>query len=369
MTMMKPVLEIVIDANILILLAFLLWYGVQSVLRLTRLRYDFSARLALLKLCLVLVLLSPALAKGGAWLGDMLWPGMPVTASDLAVKAYLSGGIGISAVDFEAMLNTRDRWTDFILSGQSPWLTVALALLVTGMIWQAGRLGHSVWALRRALDSSFVWRQTRRVDIRLSDRVSVPFAARGVWRSHVVLPSSLVTHPRDMRFILAHEFQHLRAGDVEWEIALEALRPVLFWNPAFLAWKRAFDRLRELSCDQKVVTRRGISVREYSACLLDFCERRVAQGLPRAMNVAFGRSTDSTGSPAKRDLQSRLLALRHAPGTRHVLALPGIAVCLALAITVLSITAQPSAGDWSHDRLMLSTVVNLERLEQINSSR
>ncbi len=32
---------------------------------------------------------------------------------------------------------------------------------------------------------------------------------------------------------LAHEFQHLRQGDIEWEILLEAIKPIFFLNPAF----------------------------------------------------------------------------------------------------------------------------------------
>ncbi len=63
--------------------------------------------------------------------------------------------------------------------------------------------------------------------------------------------------------VLAHEFQHLRQGDIEWEILLEALKPIFFLNPAFHAWKRQVEKLRELSCDSQVLTRGRIGVCDY----------------------------------------------------------------------------------------------------------
>jgi hypothetical protein len=37
-----------------------------------------------------------------------------------------------------------------------------------------------------------------------------------------------------------------------------------------------------------------------------------------------------------------------------------------MGLTMLAAVAIQSPDDWSHDRLMLSTVVNLERLDEIN---
>ena len=42
-----------------------------------------------------------------------------------------------------------------------------------------------------------------------------------------------------------------------------------------------------------------------------------------------------------------------------------VATPLLVAVTFITVAIQ-SPGDWSHDRLMLSTVVNLERLDEIN---
>lgn len=43
-----------------------------------------------------------------------------------------------------------------------------------------------------------------------------------------------------------------------------------------------------------------------------------------------------------------------------------LVLCLALGIGVLATTVR-QPGDWSQDRLMLSTIVNLERLDAITA--
>ncbi|MFC6585134.1 hypothetical protein [Sulfitobacter aestuariivivens] len=42
-----------------------------------------------------------------------------------------------------------------------------------------------------------------------------------------------------------------------------------------------------------------------------------------------------------------------------------LAIPLLSAIVLMTVAIQ-SPGDWSHDRLMLSTVVNLDRMDEIN---
>src|SRR5690606_2987736 len=85
---------------------------------------------------------------------------------------------------------------------------------------------------------------------------------------------------------LAHELQHLRQGDVEWEIALELLKPFFFWNPAFYLWKNQVEVMRELSCDRAILIRRGYDVAAYCQFLLSVCRdslrrrRLLAVGLP-----------------------------------------------------------------------------------------
>ncbi|MEM6637198.1 MAG: M56 family metallopeptidase [Pseudomonadota bacterium] len=366
MTAMKPVLDLVIDANVVFVLAFCFWSMTHAVIGRSRLASDFALQLRLLRTVLAFVVLSPILSYLAMVLSQTLWPRAPITASDVAVAVYLRGNIDLSAIRFEELLDTRDRVTDMVIAGDVPWLTALFGLVGFGVAYLTLKMVLTIRQVNRIVSQSYTWRRTRTTDIRLSDTVTIPFAARGIWRRHVVLPSYLLTKPRELRIVLAHEFEHLRQSDVEWELIFEFVRPFLFWNPAFLLWRRAFDRLRELSCDQAVIASKRISPREYAQCLLEFCERKPTKRTVEVFNVAFLRTGTSV---ARQALEARVIALgdvRRRDGQNRALQC-FVSGFLAIAIVVTAASVR-SPGDWSHDRLMLSTIVNLERLEAINAS-
>lgn len=360
MTAMKPVLDLAVDANVVFLLAFFLWATAQAVVRRTRLRTDYAAQLKMLRTVLVFVILSPILSFAVVTVFQYLWPRAPITASDLAVAAYLRGDIALSAVRFEELLNTRNQFFDLVLRGQLPWLTALMILVALGSLGLFMQTLLTISKVNRIVDSSFVWRRTRTTDIRLSDTITIPFAARGLFRRHVVLPSSLIAQPRRLQIVLKHEFEHLRQGDVEWEVAFELLRPLLYWNPVYLLWKRAFDQLRELSCDQAVIDKLRLSPKDYAQFILSFVGPHERKRTVEVFNVAFVR----TGG-ARKALESRFIAMATPCQDRAGPWLyVSVAVVFALTIT-LSAASVRNPGDWSHDRLMLSTVVNLERIRAL----
>ncbi|WP_170423971.1 M56 family metallopeptidase [Ruegeria arenilitoris] len=362
MTAVKPVLDAFLELNIVLGLSALAWLAVRAVLGRTSMRYGFAAQLRVFKMLCICVVLSPLLALGVSTLAGLLWPGRAVALGDIAVAAYLRGEIAMPAAQFESLLNTRARWLDHVLSGGNGVVTSVLVVLALVSSLLAIRVLRDAWAIRQAVKGSFLWRQSPKVDIRLSDRITVPFAVRGLFRRHVVLPSHLLNRPRELRFALAHEFQHIRARDVEWELGFELLRPVLFWNPAYLILKHQFDRLRELACDQSVVWRKGIDAQDYTTCLLDYCAQSVALSNPRVLHVGL-----VNGSKSKHVLRQRVLALteRSIIGTLSPAMFMGLTLALASVLAIGAASVRQTQ-DWSHDRLMLSTVVNLERLEARN---
>ncbi|WP_377188992.1 M56 family metallopeptidase [Ruegeria meonggei] len=362
MTAVKPVLDAYLELNLVLVLAAIVWLVARGVLSKTTLSHGFVAQLRALKALCLCVVLSPLLALGVSALAAHAPAGGPVAIGDIAVAAYLRGDIAMPATQFEALLNTRQRWGEVIFSGEYQIVSAILALMALASLAYALRIVRDGLAIRDTVNNSFLWRHSAKVDIRLSDRIAVPFAVRGLRRRHVVLPSHLLDTPRELRFALAHELQHVRAGDVEWELGFELLRPLLFWNPAYVSLKYQFDRLRELACDQSVVARSGIDARDYTSCLLDYCARTVVRGSPRVLNVAL-----VTGGKAKRVLRQRVIALADAPAVQSSMPVMFLGMTLVFA-TVLGLGAASvqQTEDWTHDRLMLSTVVNLERLEARN---
>ncbi|MEM7598760.1 MAG: M56 family metallopeptidase [Pseudomonadota bacterium] len=362
MTGIRDVVEVYINLNLTLLFAFALWCLLRAGLGRTRLRHAYGVQLRAMKLFLVFVALSPVLSFLATRMQEMVAPGQSLVLSDFVVAAYLRGDIQISALEFERLLNLRAGWTEGALTLSTPVFTVLAVALFGGLIGFVLRFGLRAIRVRSMLRASHLIKRIGRIDVRMSQTVHVPVAARGLTRYHVVLPYEFEATGLDRQMALAHELQHFRNRDLEWEIGLEMLRPLFFWNPAFVLLKRQFDKLRELSCDEAVLARRGFQPLDYALCLLRFCERAVLgrQGLNVGL-VAQGRLS------ARRDLAQRLLSLGTMGAGGRVGFLPavGFAGVLTVGFALFAASIQ-THKDWTHDRLMLSTVVNLERLEAIN---
>ena len=143
--------------------------------------------------------------------------------------------------------------------------------MALGFSWFVVRLLRNAAHVRRLIRTGYLWRRYYGLDILLTDQSDVPFSTRGLRRRYILLPSVLLSESDDLRIAVAHEIQHIRQGDLGWEIFLECLRPVFFWNPALLFFKREVETLRELACDQQVIMRHHIGIEAYCGCLLRVC--------------------------------------------------------------------------------------------------
>jgi hypothetical protein len=274
------------------------------------------------------------------------------------------------ATEFERLLSLRKTFAADVLQAGSWAAVVTLAALATGLVIGTARLVHSVICLNTIVSSSYAWRRFGRVRIRLSDRVLVPFSTRGIWNYYVVIPSTMLGNTDEIKVSLAHEFQHLRQGDIEWEILLELLKPLFFLNPVYHAWKRQVEDLRELAVDSRLLTSGKVDIKSYSDTLLSVCQQSLRRD--RVFIVAMPKVTLVTADRfSLRDkkvsfLEERIMRLFDARHLRHPkLAYAAVILPLMAAILLATVAIQ-SPGDWSQDRLMLSSVVNLERLEEIN---
>jgi hypothetical protein len=65
-----------------------------------------------------------------------------------------------------------------------------------------------------------------------------------------VMPLRMIDTLRNFRLALAHELQHLRNGDPDWLLLLEACKLLCCWNPAMYYWYHELDALQEYACDE-----------------------------------------------------------------------------------------------------------------------
>jgi beta-lactamase regulating signal transducer with metallopeptidase domain len=129
-------------------------------------------------------------------------------------------------------------------------------------------------------------------------------AVVGLARPEIVVPRWLLQRaPEEQRLVLAHEREHVRAGDAALLAAAWTAVALLPWHPAAW-WMLARLRLAvELDCDARVL-RRGAPPRSYGALLIDIA------GLS---GLAGHRSGLRLGAPALADepshLERRLIAM------------------------------------------------------------
>jgi beta-lactamase regulating signal transducer with metallopeptidase domain len=365
------VFDAFIDANILLVVAFTLWSIARLVLGFAGFRHAYAIQLQLLNVIFLTIVIAPFVIVGiGALQQAGVAQNVSVNLSDMVVSYFLNGGIEMRATDLERLLAVRDTVSSDVL-GASSWVGIAIIVVFAGgVIYGLGRLFYSILCLYRIVSSSFAWRSFGRVRLRLSDRTLVPFSTRGLRNYYVVIPTAMLGSAEELKVSLAHEFQHLRQGDIGWEIVLEALKPLFFLNPAYHAWKRRVEDLRELSCDARVLGTGRIDVKVYAETLLNVCQQSLRRdrvfvvAMPKVTLVTADRYSLSEGRTSF--LERRIMTLIEARTLRHPRAVFAVVALPVATAVMLAAMAIQSPGDWSHDRLMLSTVVNLERLDEIN---
>jgi beta-lactamase regulating signal transducer with metallopeptidase domain len=370
----STVFDAYLDVNVLLLLACAACFAIGYALRCVGLGHTVSAQLRVMRASLLAVVISPFIALGvmAVVQGGYILPDSVPNLSDFIVAKYLQGSFEMNPSALENLLSIRSQTVSAFFETHSVLGVPIIAILLAGIAAFTLRLGLSVLRLRRMIKESYAWRRFGSLHLRLSDEISVPFSTRSWHKRFVVVPSAMITQPADLRIALAHEIQHLRQNDVTWEIFLESLRPLFFWNPAFYLWKRRVEQLRELSCDRQVMMRRGYKVADYCDCLITVCQNSLKPRRLFAIDapvVALVRVDNRLfAQRSAKLLKNRLFSLIEGKAERNptqvfvLLALPLLALTLAASLAI----QKPS--DWSQDRLMLSTIINLQRIHTTNAT-
>jgi membrane-bound lytic murein transglycosylase D len=147
-------------------------------------------------------------------------------------------------------------------------LDLAVALLGLGVLAAGARRLRAQRRLQTLCSGLPVIKRVGQVVLAAGPESSGPFAARVGGRAYVVVPTSLLAHPRQLAMVLAHEAHHLRRGHLLAARLLAGVEALYFWNPALILWRWALGELEDLACDRQVLVRAGVSAREYGRCLL-----------------------------------------------------------------------------------------------------
>lgn len=350
-----------IDANLILLVAALIWVAAKALLSLTTLRAAHGAQLQLIYGLIIIAAGVPVLLL----LGNPL----AVKISDIVVAQYLNGSFAMTPSTFEQILGSRDTLVQDISTLRSPVGQAIAAIALLGFSFVTGRLIIRFLRLRRLIAHSYGWKQFGRLHLRITDATHVPFSSRGLRNHYVLLPASMLSRPHDLRISLAHELQHCRQGDLSWELALEILRCVFFFNPAVHFVKREVAKLRELACDQQVIARKNLQVQDYGACLVRVCRTAMQVDTKSQTTLPVVALLNITKSRKSEQFLRRRVTEMLTHQSRRVSRWVVLALLVPLGVIVtLGAASMQRSGDWSQDRLLLSAIVNLERLDLRNRS-
>lgn len=364
----EHLLNAYIDTNVILLTIAVLWFGAKRLFARTRLRTAYLTQLHLLYGLIAMVVLSPVILIGidAVQRLGVLSTRSGLSLSSFLVSQYLDGHIALAPTQFERLLSLRSEMLHEIAM-LSSWLGyIVLSALAAGFALIVARNARDTWILTKMIRGSYVLRRIGKIDIRFTHETRVPFSTRGLLRHYIVLPTDLLAQNNDVRIAVAHEIQHVRQGDLTWEIVLELTRPFFFWNPAFAYCKRDVERLRELACDQHVLSRNTHPIREYCECLLRVCRNSLTGDrtnqiiTPSVPFVQIDRRANASHSESF--LKLRILSMFDRPSPAEGPRMGAALIAAAVIITLSATIALRPVTDWSHDRLMLSTIVNLERL-------
>ncbi len=217
-----------------------------------------------------------------------------------------------------------------------------LAAWITASLLLAAVLTTSQWRVRREMKAcpvdlvdGVLVRQTR----------SLGPAVIGTFPSMIVLPTWVGRLEAEYQeLVLAHEQEHIRAGDVK--LLLGGLFAAVFvpWNlPLWWQLRRLRDAV-ELDCDDRVI-RSGADPRVYGELLLEVARHRRAVIFPAA----------ALSNP-KSLLARRIHKMMH-PNPRARTARAGIAAAVATLLVALACeTPTPAAVEIDHDLGTVTTV-------------
>ncbi|MCA9450714.1 MAG: M56 family metallopeptidase, partial [Candidatus Omnitrophica bacterium] len=226
-----------------------------------------------------------------------------------------------------------------------PWSATISLLWVLGTLFMTLRIVAQGWGVRRIRRSCVplenraalemadeirkVFKISREVRLRVTDRVDIPSVVGVLWPA-VLLPTSLLSGlpPDQVRAILAHELAHIRRWDYLVNLAQMGVEAILFFNPAVWWVSRQVRVEREVCCDFMAARALGSGL-DYARALANLAATLPSISQPE-MSPAF------SGNQTEWHLLDRIKRLA-APHHRPHLHLPWYSlVGLFLAGTVIA---------------------------------
>jgi len=299
-------LDLYIETNLLVVLAWVVGRGVRTLV--WRGRLPARAGLTAARLALACALFGPAVASllphhslfpaaAQLWESDV--------APQIAAQPAASPSPSLGRARAQEKSDLPKPTTQALL----------LTLLAAALLARSARTSRGLHALVRLARTTPRLRRIGRLDVRLSSETAVPLSFRLGLTAYVLLPEDMAGDAEGLRIAVAHEGQHHRHGDTAWLIGLEVVKALLPLNPAWPFWQGLLTDLSEFACDEALVGRGRFSPHAYGRCLIRVSEAALSRR--RVLLVGTAGMAAASHDPGKslQLLKRRIIMLRLYPST------------------------------------------------------
>ncbi|MBR7147858.1 MAG: peptidoglycan DD-metalloendopeptidase family protein [Firmicutes bacterium] len=190
-----------------------------------------------------------------------------------------------------------------------------------------------IFAQSLPLNKKLIWESglLRSIQLRTSDRISAPLSY-GLVCPVILFPASMDWEDSEaLRMILDHEAVHIRRFDGLLKKVLALSLCLHWWNPMVWCMFRFGNRDVELACDEAVVRKAGLGLREsYALALIRMEERRGTRG------VLYSHFSENA-------IEERITAIMKIKKTSGLALV--CALCLVVGLTMVFATEAPEVKE------------------------
>lgn len=233
----------------------------------------------------------------------------------------------------------------FLLGAITTALLFISVLMLFRLFWtyfNLKKLHKSLTKIELTNIPAFENTDSKRIKLSYHDHPLVPFTF-GWKQPIIVLPNSIKDDPKKVQMAIQHEMVHIQRGDYLLQLFLSSIQSILWFHPLIWFGSKEIETYREISCDQEVLSTKGISVKSYASMLYELVPLQKGIG-SFSINMAVQKST------LKQRIETMKYHKLHKNSFKRSM--------LFLAVMIIAITIPIACSDMQH-----SSYVELEELE------
>lgn len=200
----------------------------------------------------------------------------PIQNAKVSAQEYLGSTLSppvLPGEDLESLPQAFPAITTTVEESEPfQWAEILRVLLVLGIFAFSLRWLILYARLQRILRSCVVHKTFNKFKLLVHPKLSHPFSTFQGFTPVIVLPQNLL-NSSDKLWVLRHELQHVRQGDLYLTFILELLVPLTYFNPIFWWWKANLKESMEFSCDARIIRKYPEQKKEYAHALINVAEQ------------------------------------------------------------------------------------------------